>query len=87
MRDIFLSTAILACVLISDGVTAQADPLAGSATGLSAAAPTVHVQPRAKNFHPHSPASEAEQRRVSKFDAKQQKLDTALDKNLSICRC
>jgi hypothetical protein len=87
MRAIFVSTAILAGLLISKSVTAQADPLAGSASGLSAAAPTVHVQPRAKNFHPHSPASEAEQRRLSRFDAKQQKLDTALDRDLSICRC
>src|SRR6266566_6871798 len=53
----------------------------------AAGAPAVHVQPRAEDFYPHSEASEAEQERLSAFDAKQQKLDEALDKKLSICRC
>jgi hypothetical protein len=87
MRAIFLATPILACVGILNVVTAVADPLAGSATARAAGAPAVHVQPRAEDFHPHSPASEAEQRRLSAFDAKRQKLDTALDNKLDICRC
>jgi hypothetical protein len=52
-----------------------------------AEAPAVHVQPRAEDFYPHSPASEAEQHRLSEFDAEQQKLDQALDRKLNICRC
>jgi hypothetical protein len=87
MRDLLLATATLASILISNSVIAEADPLGGSATGLPAQAPAVHVQPRAENFSPQSPASEAEQRRLSAFDAKQRKLDTALDNKLNICRC
>jgi hypothetical protein len=88
MRDVFLATAVLACILILEScVIAGADPLAVSATPAPQAAPSVHVQPRADDFQPHSPASEAEQRKLSTFDAKQQKLDEALDKNLNICRC
>jgi hypothetical protein len=85
MRAVLLATTILACTLISNGVIA--DPLAASATPAPQAAPSVHVQPRADDFQPHSPASEAEQKRLSVFDAKQQKPDEALDKKLSICRC
>jgi hypothetical protein len=87
MRAVLLAIPILASILISNSPVVQAEPLAGSATSAPAEAPAVHVQPRADNFQPRSPASEAEQRRLSKFDAKQRKLDEALDKNLSICRC
>ena len=85
MRAVLLATSILASILISLAV--QAQPLAGSVTSAPAEAPAVHVQPRAEDFRPHSPASEAEQHRLSEFDAEQQKLDEALDKKLSICRC
>jgi hypothetical protein len=84
MRAVLLATPILAGILISNGLVAQAEPLAESASG---GAPAVHVQPRAEDFYPHSPASEAEQRRLSAFDAEQKKLDEALDKKLNICRC
>jgi hypothetical protein len=47
----------------------------------------VDVQPRAGDFSPHSAANEAEQEKLSTFDAKQQKRDEALDKKLNICRC
>jgi hypothetical protein len=87
MRALLLATAILASILISNSGIAEADPLGGSAAALPAGAPTVHVQPRAKDFRPHSSASEAEQRRLSAFDAKQRKLEPALDKKLDICRC
>jgi hypothetical protein len=53
----------------------------------AAAAPIVHVQPRAEDFNPHSAANRAEQRRLSKFDAEQGKLNKALDKKFNICRC
>ncbi len=87
MRAFLLATPILASILISNSMMAEADPLGGSTTAPPAGAATVHVQPRATDFSPHSPASEAEQRRLSTFDAKQQKLDDALDKSLNICRC
>ena len=84
MRAHLLATPILGVVLISNAMSAHADPLAGSAPDR---APAVQVQPRAGDFQPHSPASEAEQRRLSVFDAKQQKRDEALDEKLNICRC
>jgi hypothetical protein len=87
MRAVLLATPILASVLVSTSLVVRAEPLAGSATAAPAEAPGVHVQPRADDFQPRSPASEAEQRRLSEFDAEQQKLDDALDKKLNICRC
>jgi hypothetical protein len=75
MRAIFLAASILACVVVLNGATAEADPLA------------VHVQPRAKNFRPHSPANKTEQRRLSAFDAKQRKLNAAFDRKLDNCGC
>jgi hypothetical protein len=83
---VLLATSILASILISSSITAEAGPME-TAPPPAAAAPTVHVQPRAEDFNPHSPASEAEQERLSTFDAKQQKLDAVLNKKLSICRC
>jgi RNA polymerase sigma-32 factor len=47
----------------------------------------VHVRPRPKDLSPASSGKEAEQRRLSTFDAKRPKLDAALDKKLNICRC
>jgi hypothetical protein len=87
MRAVLLATPILASILISNSLAVRAEPLAGSATSAPVEAPAVHVQPRAEDFRPHSPASEAEQHRLSEFDAEQQKLDEALDKKLNICRC
>jgi hypothetical protein len=87
MRAHLLATPILGVVLISNAVIAHADPLAGSAPSARDRASAVQVQPRAEDFQPHSPASEAEQRRLSVFDARQHKRDEALDKKLSICRC
>jgi hypothetical protein len=95
MRALLLATPILAGTLISSGLMARAEELAGPKGGApivnvqprADGTPTVHVQPRANDFSPHSTASEAEQRRLSAFDAKQQKLDEALDKTLNICRC
>jgi hypothetical protein len=84
MRAHLLATPILGAVLISNAMIAHADPLAGSAPDR---APVVQVQPRAEDFQPHSPASEAEQHRLSVFDAKQHERDEAFDKKLDICRC
>jgi hypothetical protein len=50
------------------------------------AAPVGHLQPRAKGFAPRCPPDEAEQRRLSTFNAKQEKLNETIDKELSICR-
>jgi hypothetical protein len=80
-----LATSILASILISSSIAAEAGPME---TAPPPAAPTiVHVQPRAEDFRPHSAANRAEQGRLSRFDARQRKLDKALDDDLSICRC
>jgi hypothetical protein len=82
---VLLATSILAGILITSSIAAKAGPME---TAPPPAAPTtVHVQPRAGDFIPHSAASRAEQKRLSSFDAKQRKLDRALDNNLSIFRC
>jgi hypothetical protein len=80
----FLATSILAIVLISSWVVAEAGPVATSGP---AGAPVVRVQPRGGNFTPHSRANEVEQKKLSTFDARQEKLDETLDNKLSICRC
>jgi hypothetical protein len=76
---ILLATSILACVLISS-VAAEAGPM-------ETAPPPVRVQPRAKDFSPHSAANRAEQRTLSKFDARQAKLNKVMDRKLNICGC
>ena len=83
---VLLATSILASTLISSSITAEAGPLE-TAPPLTAAAPIVHVQPRAEDFHPHSAANQAEQERLSRFDARQEKRDKALNRKLDICRC
>jgi hypothetical protein len=83
---ILLAISILASILISTSIAAKAGPME-TAPPPAAAPTTVHVQPRARDFIPHSAASRAEQKRLSRFDARQRKLDRALDDNLSICRC
>jgi len=83
---VLLAISILASILISSSMTAWAGPLE-TAPPLAAAAPTVQVQPRAEDFNRHSPANRAEQKRLSRFDARQEKLDKALNNKLSICRC
>lgn len=88
MRAILLASAILGSAIVSGG----AGPLAGYATTMPATAmpggaPIGHLQPRAGQFAPASPAEQAEQQRMSTFDAEQRKLDERLDKRLNICRC
>jgi hypothetical protein len=79
---VLLATSILASILNSSSIAAKTGPFE---TPL--AATLVQVQPRADDFSPRSAADRAEQRRLSKFDAKRKRLDKALDNNLSICRC
>ena len=49
-------------------------------------APIGHLQPRAQQFSPSSSANQAAQQQLSTYDARQQKLDEQLDKELNICR-
>jgi hypothetical protein len=82
--------ALAAAVLLSATVaTSQvlAHPLIDTGRTVLDNAPIVQVQPRALGFLPGSSADQAEQRRESKFDAKQRKLDEAFDNNLNICTC
>jgi hypothetical protein len=83
---VLLTTAILAGILISSSITAEAGPLE-TAPGPASAAPLIRVHPRAEDFKPHSAANRAEQRRLSTFDARQEKLEKVLNKKLNICRC
>ena len=85
MRALLFATPILASVLFSASVTAQAQQPAGLPTTVPTA-PIGHLQPRAQDFSQNSPSSEAEQERLARSDAIQQQLDEALDKKLSICR-
>lgn len=87
MRILLLATAVFASVLSSNTMAAEADQLISSTSALPGRAPIGHVQPRAKDFSLTSPANEAEQEKLSTFDAKQEKLDELLDKKLDICRC
>jgi hypothetical protein len=60
-----------------------ADPLIDTGRTVLDNAPIVQVQPRAPQFLPGSSADQAEQRRESKFDAKQRRLDEEFDNNLN----
>ncbi|MGA7994581.1 MAG: hypothetical protein WCA28_06680 [Bradyrhizobium sp.] len=81
MYKTLLIVTILGGALVS-GTVANAAP------GLTVYgnAPVGHLQPRAQQFSPSSPANQAEQQQLSTYDAQQQKLDERLDKELNICR-
>jgi hypothetical protein len=81
---VLLASSILASILISSSVAAKTGLFE---TPLAATPTIVQVQPRAEDFSPHSAADRAEQKTISRFDAKRKRLDKALDSNLSICRC
>jgi hypothetical protein len=85
MRKLIPATLIVAVTLVSSSVIANAGQLMDE-SNLSPA-PIGHLQPRASEFAPTSPANQAEKDRLSAFDAEQQKLDEMLDKKLNICRC
>jgi hypothetical protein len=85
MRLQLLATSVVSSVLIFGNAAINAEPLAGS-TATVPSAPIGHLQPRAQQFSPHSPAEQTEQQQMSVYDAEQQKLDERLDKQLNICR-
>ena len=87
MRSTLFATAVLGVALVLGDVVGNAEPLAASATTVPEGAPIGHLQPRARQFSPQSPAEQTEQQQQSRFDAEQQKLDKQLDKSLNICRC
>jgi hypothetical protein len=81
---------LAAAVLLSATAAASqvlADPLINTGRTVLDNAPIVQVQPRAPQFLPGSSADQAEQRRESKFNAEQRKLDDEFDHNLKICEC
>jgi hypothetical protein len=85
MRTALLATAILLNGLVLGGTAGYADPLTGPTLTVWQA-PIGHLQPRAQQVSPNPPAEQAEQQRLSTYDAEQQKLDQGLDKQLNICR-
>ena len=88
MRSTLLITLALGTALVASGDTAAvfAQSIAGASTGVPPA-PIGHLQPRTQQFSSRSAAEQAEQQKMSQFDAEQQKLDGELDKRLNICRC
>ena len=80
----FLVILIFASAIASSNAMAQD---AGIIPPTVPPAPVGHAQPTARNFTLNSAADESEQRRLSAFDAEQNKLDEMLDKKLTICRC
>jgi hypothetical protein len=79
---------ILLIVTILGGTLVWGSAVANAASGLTVYgnAPIGHLQPRAQQFSPSSPANQAEQQQLSTYDARQQTLDEQLDKELNICR-
>jgi hypothetical protein len=86
MRATLFAITILGGALVLGGAAGNAEPLAGS-TATVPPAPIGHLQPRTQQFSPGSSANQAEQQRMSTFDAEQQKRDEQLNKKLNICRC
>jgi len=68
---VFLTISTLAGILISGGI-AVAGPME-TAPPPVVAPNIVPIQPRDEHFRPHSPADRAEQRRLSRFDARRTK--------------
>ena len=86
MRSTLLIIALLSTLAALGSAAVNAQPIAASATTVPGGAPIGHLQPRAQQFAPGSPAEQAVQDNMSTFDAQQQKLDEQLDKRLNICR-
>jgi hypothetical protein len=80
VRSLLPARLILVGTLIASGGVADAAQLGPHILP----APIEHAQPRAQDF---APGSDAEQNRLSTFDAEQHKLDEMLDNKLNICRC
>ena len=86
MRKILPMMAILGGALVLGNIAGHAAPITGADNTVYGSAPIGHLQPRAKQFTPQSPAEQAEQQQMSTFDAQQQKQDEELDRRLNICR-
>jgi len=87
MRKIPVLMVILVAALFFDDAVGNAASTTASGYTIYGSAPIGHLQPRAQQFSSHAPAERAEQKRMSTFDTRQQKLDEELDKSLNICRC
>jgi hypothetical protein len=85
MRLSFLALT-LGCTLVVSNTAAGAQSMVDGPTTVPGGAPIGHLQPRAQQFAPSPAAEQAEQEKMSNFDAQQQKLDEELDKQLNICR-
>ena len=86
MRKILPMMAILGGALVLGNVAGHAASVTDGGDTVYGSAPIGHLQPRAQQFTPQSPAVQVEQQRMSRFVAQQQKEDAALDKQLNICR-
>jgi len=78
--------ALLSTLAASVSAAVNAQPIEDSATAVPVDAPIGHLQPRAQQFAPRSTGEQAEQDKMSIFDAQQQKEDEDLDQRLNICR-
>jgi hypothetical protein len=87
MRSTLLTLVLGSTLAASGGIAVNAQSIADSAITMPSGAPIGHLQPRAQQFSSQSGAEQAEQQKMSAFDAEQQKLDAELDKRLNICRC
>ena len=85
MRKTLLIATILGGALVSGSAVGNADPMSSGLT-VYGNAPIGHLQPRAQQFTPNSPADQAQQQMLADQDAQQKKLDEQLDKQLNICR-
>jgi hypothetical protein len=85
MRKPLTMMVILGSALVLGNAVGHAASITGSGDTIYGSAPIGHLQPRAQQFSSRSPANQAEQQRMSNFDARQQKLDEDLDKSLNIC--
>ena len=85
MRLTLLIMVLLSTLAASGCATVNAQPIEASATAVPGGAPIGHLQPRAQQFAPRSAAEQAEQDKMSTFDAQQQREDEELDKRLNIC--
>jgi hypothetical protein len=79
--------SVLPAALAVGSVLVLGDAASFAASTTVMQAPIGHLQPRERQFSPRSSTEQAEQQRMSTFDAAQQKLDEELDKRLNICRC
>jgi hypothetical protein len=87
MRSALIIVILLGKLAVSGSAAVNAQQISNPVTAVPAGAPIGHLQPRAQQFSPRSPAEQVEQQQMSIFDAQQQKLDEELDKKLNICRC